>query len=76
MTLQLRPLRILARMVSMAGIRFLGARFLLAVVSIALLPLALAPAAAQSVSPEGIQFFESKVRPLLLAHCGKCQTGK
>jgi hypothetical protein len=76
MTLQLRPLHILARIVSMAGIRFLGARFLLAVAPCALLPLALAPAAAQSVRPEGIEFFESKVRPLLLAHCGKCHTAK
>ncbi|MCI0356883.1 MAG: PSD1 and planctomycete cytochrome C domain-containing protein [Planctomycetaceae bacterium] len=33
-------------------------------------------AAAQSTSTEGIEFFESKVRPLLLTHCSKCHTAK
>ncbi len=30
----------------------------------------------QPATAEGIAFFESKVRPLLLEHCGKCHTAK
>ena len=34
------------------------------------------PPIVQPATAEGIEFFESKVRPLLLEHCGKCHTAK
>ncbi len=47
------------------------------VAPLALLLLAAAwPAAAPSASPEGSEFFESKVRPLFVTHCVKCHVAK
>ncbi len=35
-----------------------------------------APAIAQSPSPDQIEFFESKVRPILVEHCYKCHSAE
>ncbi len=31
---------------------------------------------ARQLTPEGVKFFESKVRPLLLKHCLECHSGQ
>jgi hypothetical protein len=46
------------------------ALFLLAVVGLTIA----SPLAAQPVERKGIEFFESKIRPVLIEHCYKCHS--
>ena len=43
---------------------------------LAALPSAAAPAPAEIISPEQRAFFETKIRPVLVAHCYKCHSAE